>query len=52
MPENKARELMARHQISIEDLKEKRHSLHHLRNIVRSEELPFNVFQSLVKHRR
>lgn len=52
MTENKSNELMARHKITIEDLQERKHSLHHLRNIVRSENLPFNVFQSLVRHRR
>jgi len=51
MPENKAHELLRKNNISVEDVKARRTSLHHLRNIVRSEELPFDVFKALVKLR-
>lgn len=52
MAEQKTRELMARHNITIEDLRGRKHTLHHLRSIVRSDELPFDVFRTLVTHRR
>ena len=52
MPEQKATELLRKHDISIQDVKERRTSMHHLRHIVRSEELPFDVFKALVKMRR
>jgi hypothetical protein len=52
MAEQKVKELMRRHDIRLEDLREGKHTLHHLRTIVRSEELPFEVFQALVKLRR
>ncbi len=52
MAEQKTRELMARNNITIEDLRERKHTLHHLRNVVRSEEMPFDVFRTLVMHRR
>lgn len=52
MPEQKATDLLRKHDISIQDVKERRTSLHHLRHIVRSEELPFDVFKALVKLRR
>lgn len=52
MPENKVKELMRKHDLRLEDMKEGKHRLHHLRSIVRSEELPFEVFQALVKMRR
>lgn len=52
MPERKAHEVLRKHNLSIEDLRERRTSLHHLRNIVRSEDLPFDVFKALVKLRR
>jgi hypothetical protein len=52
MPEQKATELLRKHEISIQDVKERRTSLHHLRHIVRSEQLPFDVFKALVKMRR
>lgn len=51
MPEIKAHEVLRKHNIAIEDVKERRTTLHHLRQIVRSEELPFDVFKSLVKMR-
>ncbi|MEO8215913.1 MAG: hypothetical protein ABI718_02410 [Acidobacteriota bacterium] len=52
MPEHKASELLKKHNISAEDLRDRKHSLHHLRHIVRSEELPFDVFKALVRQRR
>lgn len=52
MPEQKAHDLMRKHNISMEDMKERRTSLHHLRHIVHSEQLPFDVFKALVKLRR
>ncbi len=52
MAENTARDLMSRHKITAEDIREHKTSLHHLRHIVRSENLPFDVFRELAKHRR
>lgn len=52
MSDQKAHELMRKHNLSLEDLKERRTSLHHLRQIVHSEQLPFDVFKALVKMRR
>jgi hypothetical protein len=52
MPDQKAHEVLRKHNISIDDVKERRTSLHHLRHIVHSEELPFDVFKALVKLRR
>jgi hypothetical protein len=52
MAEQKMRELMARHDITIDDLRARKHTLHHLRNVVRGEHLPFDVFRGLVNHRR
>ena len=52
MSEQKANELLRKHNITPDDVKERRTSLHHLRHIVRSEELPFEVFKALVKMRR
>lgn len=52
MAEIKAKELMRKHDIRLEDLREGKHTLHHLRNIVRTEEQPFEVFQALVRMRR
>ena len=52
MPQHKASELMKKHNLNAEDIRERRTSLHHLRNIVRSEDLPFDVFRELVKLRR
>jgi len=50
--EQKAHDLLRKHNIHPDDVKERRTSMHHLRNIVRSEELPFDVFKALVKMRR
>jgi hypothetical protein len=52
MPENTAHELLRKHNISLDDVKERRTSMHHLRHIVHSEQLPFDVFKALVKLRR
>ena len=52
MPENKAHELLRKHNLTVDDVKERRATLHHLRNIVHSEQLPFDVFKALVKLRR
>jgi arsenate reductase-like glutaredoxin family protein len=51
MAENKAHELLRKHNIDPTDVKERKTSLHHLRHIVKSEELPFDVFKALVKMR-
>jgi hypothetical protein len=51
MPEKKAHEVLRKHNLSVEDVKERRASLHHLRQIVHAEELPFDVFKALVKLR-
>ncbi|HEX8153832.1 MAG TPA: hypothetical protein VF698_11935 [Thermoanaerobaculia bacterium] len=52
MPENKAHDVLRKHNLTVEDVKERRTTLHHLRNIVHAEELPFDVFKALVKMRR
>ena len=52
MADQKAHDLLRKHNIAVDDVKERRTSLHHLRQIVRSEELPFDVFKTLVKMRR
>jgi hypothetical protein len=52
MSENRAHELLRKHNISVQDVKERKTSLHHLRRIVHSEQLPFDVFKALVDLRR
>lgn len=52
MSDHKAHELLRKHNISIDDVKERRTSMHHLRQIVHAEQLPFDVFKTLVKLRR
>ena len=52
MPENKAQELLRKHNISLDEVRERHTSLHHLRRIVHAEQLPFDVFKALVKMRR
>jgi hypothetical protein len=52
MAQHKAHEVLKKHNIQVEDVQERRTSLHHLRNIVHAEELPFDVFRELVKLRR
>jgi hypothetical protein len=52
MPENKAHELLRKHNLTVDDVKQRRTTLHHLRNIVHSEQLPYDVFKALVKMRR
>lgn len=52
MPHEKAHELLKKHRISVEEMKERRPSLHHLRHMVRAEDLPFDVFRELVRLRK
>ena len=52
MAENTARELMSRHNITPDDIRDRKATMHHLRHLVRTEELGFDVFRELVKHRR
>lgn len=52
MSEHTAHELLRKNNISLEDVKERRTSLHHLRQIVHNDQLPFDVFKALVKLRR
>jgi len=52
MPEKTAYDLLRKHNLSVDDVKERRATLHHLRHIVHSEQLPFDVFKALVKMRR
>ncbi|HJW96417.1 MAG TPA: hypothetical protein VJ901_22595 [Thermoanaerobaculia bacterium] len=51
MHDNKAHEVLRKHNISLEDVKSRKTSLHHLRRIVHAEQLPFDVFKALVKLR-
>jgi hypothetical protein len=51
MPDQKAHDLLRKHNISVDDVKERRTSMHHLRRIVHAEDLPFDVFKALVKLR-
>lgn len=52
MAEKTAHELLTRHNVSLEEVRERKIKLHHLRHMVRTENLPFDVFQALVKLRR
>lgn len=52
MSEKKAHELLERHNIKVSDVREGRATLHHLRKIVRGENLPFDVFREIVRLRR
>ena len=52
MSEQKAHELLRKHNLTPEDVKEQRTTLHHLRRIVHAEDLPFDVFKTLVRMRR
>jgi hypothetical protein len=52
MSDQKAHDLLRKHNISLDDVKQRQTTLHHLRHIVHSEELPFDVFKALVKMRR
>ena len=51
MSEIKAHELLRKHNITVDDVKQRRTSMHHLRHIVHAEQLPFDVFKTLVKMR-
>jgi hypothetical protein len=52
MPNQKAIALLGKHNVSVDDVKQRKTSLHHLRKLVREDELPFDVFRELVKLRR
>lgn len=52
MPDQKATDLLRKHNIDVNDVKERRTTLHHLRQIVHNDQLPFDVFKALVKMRR
>jgi hypothetical protein len=52
MHEKKAKELLDKHRIEPSDIRDGKATLHHLRGIVRAENLPFDVFRELVKLRR
>lgn len=52
MSENRAQELLRKHNISLDEVRERQTSLHHLRRIVHADQLPFDVFKALVKMRR
>ena len=52
MSEQTAHDLLRKHNISLEDVKERKTTLHHLRKIVHAEQLPFDVFKALVRLRR
>jgi hypothetical protein len=52
MPEKQAHDLLRKHNLSVDDVKERRATLHHLRRIVHAADLPFDVFKALVKLRR
>lgn len=52
MPQQKAKELLQKHNISVDEVRDRKTSLHHLRKIVHAENLPFDVFRELVKMRR
>jgi len=51
MHDHKAHELLRKHNLTVDDVKQRKASLHHLRQIVHSENLPFDVFKALVKLR-
>lgn len=52
MAEKKAHELLNKHRIDVADVAAKRVRLHHLRHIVKAENLPYDVFAELVKLRK
>ena len=52
MYEQKAHDLLRKHNLTPDDVKERRATLHHLRRIVHAEALPFDVFKTIVKMRR
>ena len=52
MSEKKAHEVLNKHNVSVEDVKTRKATLHHLRNLVRSENHSFDVFREIVKLRR
>ena len=52
MHEKHAHDLLKKHNIAIEEVQERKLSLHHLRRMVHDEQLPFDVFKHLVRMRR
>ena len=52
MPEKKAQELLRKHNITAQDVRDGRATLHHLRKVVRGENLDFDVFREIVRLRR
>ena len=52
MSEKKAHELLSKHKIELADVADRQVRMRHLRHIVRSEDLPFDVFRELVKMRK
>ncbi len=52
MPEKKAHELLHKHKIEIADVADRKVSLRHLRQVVKSEDMPFDVFREIVKLRK
>ena len=52
MAEKKAHELLNKHEIDAAHVADRRVRMHHLRNIVKSDNLPFDVFRELVKLRK
>ena len=52
MAEKKAHELLNKHSIDIADVAARRVRLHHLRDIVKSENLPYDVFREMIRLRK
>ena len=52
MAEKKAHELLNKHRIDVADVAARRVRLHHLRDIVKSENLPYDVFREMIKLRK
>jgi hypothetical protein len=52
MPEKKAHEILHKNQIELADVADRKVALRHLRQIVKTENLPFDVFRELVKLRK
>ncbi|HVT44024.1 MAG TPA: hypothetical protein VMT00_06515 [Thermoanaerobaculia bacterium] len=52
MPEQRIKDVLKKHNLDVDDVRDRKTTLHHLRHIVRTENLPFDVFQTLVRLRR
>ncbi|HXG58847.1 MAG TPA: hypothetical protein VNL91_07475 [Thermoanaerobaculia bacterium] len=52
MPDQKVHELLRKHDIALDDVRERRTSLGHLRRIVHAEQMPFDVFKAIVRLRK